>query len=190
MAIKEDMVDNAFRFKMQTSNACHHQHDRHHSRGQFRKFAVKVIEWIRKSLALGANEVQFFIMCFSTSAIPQAQKTHTCTHTHTHKFLLWFLVFAQESLLVSYGPSTQPVNTVRPQNKFEFIITKAPMNLSLFYLILFIFWGFIRFQRGAFHSLNFSHFSFEMYIVICIPLYFLSILLLTLDAHLFENILL
>lgn len=35
-----------------------HQHNvRRDSRGQFRKFAVKVIEWIRNSLALGRNEV-------------------------------------------------------------------------------------------------------------------------------------
>lgn len=31
------------------------------SRGQFKKFTVKVIEWIRKSLALGKNEVRNYI---------------------------------------------------------------------------------------------------------------------------------
>lgn len=32
-------------------------HANQQKRGQFKKFAVKVIEWIRKSLALGKNEV-------------------------------------------------------------------------------------------------------------------------------------
>lgn len=30
-------------------------------RGQFKKFAIKVVEWIRKSLALGRNEVLFLL---------------------------------------------------------------------------------------------------------------------------------
>lgn len=40
------------------------QLERHHSRGQFRKFATKVIEWIRNSLALGRNEVFLFLLAF------------------------------------------------------------------------------------------------------------------------------
>lgn len=52
---------------MQTpSTACHH-HTRHHSRGQFRKFAIKVIEWIRSSVALGKNEVLLFFYFVSLS---------------------------------------------------------------------------------------------------------------------------
>lgn len=52
---------NAFAdLRMQPTNACQQQ-DKHHSRGLFRKFSIKVIEWIRKSLALGKNEVKIFI---------------------------------------------------------------------------------------------------------------------------------
>lgn len=44
----------------------------HQSRGRFRKFAIKVIEWIRNSLALGRNEVSilyYFLMFVSPYVI-------------------------------------------------------------------------------------------------------------------------
>lgn len=57
----------ALRFIMQTPSTECNQHDRRHSRGQFRKFAIKVIEWIRDSVAFGRNEVLFssFVCWFS-----------------------------------------------------------------------------------------------------------------------------
>lgn len=59
---------NASQVNVQTPTR--HHHEPRYSRGQFRKFANKVIEWIRNSLALGKNEVfNFSFISYNFSVV-------------------------------------------------------------------------------------------------------------------------
>lgn len=59
---------------MQPPTNASHQQDKQRSRGLFRKISIKVIEWIRKSLALGQNEVQFSFRCMCACLYVSAPK--------------------------------------------------------------------------------------------------------------------
>lgn len=155
---------------MQPTTNASHQQDKQHSRGLFRKISIKVIEWIRKSLALGQNEVQFsfhcMCACLSVSVCTQITSTHLvegnvndnarCLTGCTYTFFFQSRV-AKGSISFRQNFQAKIVNILMRREPF---ITKAAVQVLMQRLLLKKLFRRISYQlrtmqiRKIFHSLR------------------------------------